>query len=71
MLGPRQAGARETFIHPPPPPPPTRQDAESAWVEEEAAKVQRGKAPAQGHTAGQRGAGRGGHPLPWALLLCA
>ena len=70
--GPKAGGSQGDFHPPhPPPPPPTRQDAESAWVEEKAAKVQRGKAPAQGHTAGQRGAGRGGHPLPWALLLCA
>ena len=67
--GPK-AGGSQGDLHPPHQPPP-RQDAKSAWTEEEAAKVQRGKALAQGHTAGQQGAGRGGHPLPWALsTLC-
>lgn len=46
--GPK-AGRIQGDLHPHPPP---RQDAKSAWAEEEAAKVQRGKALAQGHTAG-------------------
>lgn len=44
-----QAGASETSN---PPTPQLRLDAESHWTEEEAVKVQRGKALAQGHSAG-------------------